>query len=53
LRSDGKAAGQEVFYWHTHIIPRFSNDAFRFNWQTEKYGEGEAATMGEAIRNAL
>jgi len=26
--ADGKAAGQEVFHTHLHIIPRFINDGF-------------------------
>lgn len=27
--ADGEAAGQEVFHFHLHIIPRFKNDGFR------------------------
>ena len=26
--ADGKAAGQEVFHTHFHVIPRFKNDGF-------------------------
>ena len=27
--ADGEAAGQEVFHFHLHIIPRFKKDGFR------------------------
>ncbi|MFN8396049.1 MAG: HIT family protein [Bacteroidia bacterium] len=30
LLNDGKAAGQEVFHVHLHVIPRVSQDGFRF-----------------------
>ena len=35
--ADGKAAGQEVFHVHLHIIPRFKNDGFGFIFPDE-YG---------------
>jgi histidine triad (HIT) family protein len=28
--ADGRAAGQEVFHVHLHIVPRFSGDGFGF-----------------------
>jgi histidine triad (HIT) family protein len=28
LLADGKAAGQEVFHVHAHVIPRFAGDGF-------------------------
>ena len=34
LMADGKAAGQEVYHSHLHIIPRYAKDGFRF-----KFGE--------------
>jgi histidine triad (HIT) family protein len=27
--ADGEAAGQDVFHFHLHVIPRFSGDPFR------------------------
>ncbi|HEU5430062.1 MAG TPA: HIT family protein [Thermomicrobiales bacterium] len=29
--ADGKAAGQEVFHVHLHVIPRFAGDGFRID----------------------
>jgi histidine triad (HIT) family protein len=31
LQNNGKAAGQEVFHYHLHIIPRYEGDGLRFN----------------------
>ena len=30
--ADGRAAGQEVFHVHMHVIPRFSGDGFGFQF---------------------
>ena len=30
--ADGEAAGQEVFHFHLHIIPRYDNDGFGFQF---------------------
>jgi len=30
LQNNGPAAGQEIFHYHMHIIPRYSGDAIRF-----------------------
>jgi len=29
LQSNGKAAGQEIFHFHLHLIPRYENDGIR------------------------
>lgn len=29
LQSNGRAAGQEVFHFHVHLIPRYGDDPFR------------------------
>lgn len=47
-----QAAGQVVFHFHVHIIPRHENDGFKFFPQTT-YGPGEAAKIAEEIRAAL
>src|SRR3989338_3169179 len=35
------AAGQIVFHWHVHVIPRFTNDLLK-HWPGKTYQEGEA-----------
>lgn len=32
LVADGEAAGQEVFHFHLHLIPRYRNDGFGFRY---------------------
>ena len=46
------AAGQVVFHFHVHIIPRHENDGLT-PWPHKEYGEGEAAAMAEKVRTAL
>lgn len=47
------AAGQIVFHYHVHVIPRFANDGFRL-WPGKAYPSADAAAeMAEKIRQAL
>ena len=45
-------AGQIVFHLHFHIIPRHSRSEFSF-WPQNEYPNGDAASIGEKIRQAL
>lgn len=47
-QNNGKAAGQDVFHFHMHVIPRFENDGHK-PWSHEKYNEGEMAELGKKI----
>lgn len=49
LQNNGEAAGQSVFHFHIHLIPRFSQDQVTVPWATGKYGDGEAAELATAI----
>ena len=46
------AAGQVVFHFHVHVIPRFSDDGLR-HWPGRPYASGEAAATAEKIRAKL
>jgi histidine triad (HIT) family protein len=48
-----KAAGQDVFHIHLHVIPRYADDGLK-NWPQKTY-ENDAVKKGvaEAIRGAL
>jgi len=50
---NGSCAGQVVMHLHFHIIPRRPGDGVAFGWEQGKYGEGEMATLGARIRDAL
>lgn len=45
-------AGQVVFHLHFHIVPRHDRGSFEF-WPHQKYEEGEAAKVADAIRAKL
>lgn len=52
--ADGHAAGQEVPHVHVHVIPRFSGDGHRWNWQARRYeSEAEKTSLAKRIREAL
>lgn len=53
VQNNGKAAGQEVFHYHIHVIPRHPDDGVKFILASLKYGEGEANELAEKLRNAL
>jgi histidine triad (HIT) family protein len=42
-------AGQKVFHFHVHVIPRFANDGFK-HWHGKPYPPGEAAIVAKKIR---
>lgn len=35
--ADGTCAGQVVMHAHLHMIPRFTDDGFHWNWRQKKY----------------
>lgn len=46
------AAGQEVFHYHVHVIPRFEGDGLS-HWPKVEYGEGETSEFGAKLTRAL
>lgn len=47
-----RAAGQIVFHFHVHLIPRRNDDGL-VSWPHAKYAPGEAEAVVEKIRGAL
>lgn len=50
--NNGKAAGQEIFHAHFHIMPRYESDGFRL-WPQKKYVEGEMQEIQKKILSSL
>lgn len=36
LQNNGEVAGQTIFHFHVHIIPRYKNDNVTIKWDTKK-----------------
>lgn len=53
MQNNEEVAGQSVFHFHMHLIPRYKDDkAIRF-WEPKEADNEELAAMAEEIRNAM
>jgi histidine triad (HIT) family protein len=53
VANNGRAAGQSIFHFHFHIIPRFYDDDFKFRLNLKKYENGVMNEFAEKIRKNL
>ncbi len=53
VANNGRAAGQSVFHFHFHIIPRFHDDGFKIKLNLKKYENGTIKLFGEKIRSEI
>ena len=53
LQNNGTVAGQTVFHFHMHIIPRFEADTVNIGWKELSYEDGEMEQLREAIRKEM
>jgi histidine triad (HIT) family protein len=53
LQNNGEIAGQTVFHFHMHLIPRYEGDGLKFNWETKQFTDDELAQVAEAISQAI
>ena len=44
VQNNGPSAGQTVFHFHVHVIPRYDNDDFTIGWPQ---GEPDAESQAE------
>ena len=50
VQNNGGAAGQTVFHFHMHLIPRYKDDKAGFGWNT---GELDETTKQEVLTKVL
>jgi histidine triad (HIT) family protein len=53
VQNNGEAAGQTVFHFHMHLIPRYQGDKVNVTWEQGSYGDGEAAQIAAAIAKRI
>lgn len=53
VQNNGEAAGQTVFHFHMHLIPRNQGDSVNVTWKPGSYGDGEAAQIAAAIASKI
>ena len=53
LQNNGTVAGQTVFHFHMHIIPRYEGDTVNIGWKELSYEDGEMDQLREAIRKEM
>jgi histidine triad (HIT) family protein len=50
MQSNGAAAGQTVFHYHVHVIPRFEGDGVLRPWTPGRAGADDLARVGALLR---
>ena len=53
VQNNGTAAGQTVFHFHVHIIPRYDSDNFDIGWPQEEPDSAEQAELAEKLAARL
>lgn len=53
VQNNGAAAGQTVFHYHVHIIPRWSGDQALIPWQPGQISASEQAELVAQLRAQL
>ena len=53
LQNNGEEAGQTVFHFHIHFIPRWKDDSINIKWAKLSYADGEAAELAKHIAERI
>ncbi len=53
LQNNGKSAGQVVFHYHMHLIPRYANDDVSIVLKSNELQDEKAEKMIEEIKHKL
>jgi histidine triad (HIT) family protein len=50
VQSNGRAAGQTVFHYHVHVLPRFEGDGVLVPWKMGTASSDDLARIGALLR---
>ena len=53
LQANGPGAGQSVFHFHIHVLPRRRDDGLTINWTPEPGDRARIADIAERIKKSL
>lgn len=53
LQNNGEAAGQTVFHFHMHLVPRYIKDNVIMTWIPGKADTEELSTLSKALRKRI
>ena len=53
LQNNGEIAGQTVFHFHTHIIPRYKGDTATITWKHLEPETDKLSSLAETIKSKL
>lgn len=53
LQNNGEAAGQTVFHFHMHIVPRYIKDNVTMTWIPGKADTEELSALSKALRKRI
>ncbi len=53
VQNNGEAAGQTVFHFHMHVIPRYIKDNVNIKWLPEKPEAEELEALSKALRKRI
>lgn len=50
VQNNGETAGQTVFHFHIHLIPRYKDDDQKIGWKPQQPSQDELAALADSIR---
>lgn len=53
VQNNGEVAGQTVFHFHMHLIPRYDNDGVRLGWKPGSLTETEKEEILASVQKEL